>query len=134
MQILPNSSLDNYCPDPGIPINGMKNSSNYDMGERISFSCQSGYTLLGTEIRECLPHRIWSGNEVKCVGKFLNFFLNVSLHHMLSSTIIVDRKLSIFQLFKYKIPFNTITFTVEKKTFWRTIFQAFKAGHHIIPF
>ncbi|XP_015927281.1 complement factor B-like [Parasteatoda tepidariorum] len=60
----------NYCPDPGIPINGMKNSTNYDMGERICFSCQSGYTLLGTEVRECLPHRIWSGNEAKCVGPY----------------------------------------------------------------
>ncbi|GBN41490.1 Complement C2, partial [Araneus ventricosus] len=60
----------NYCPDPGIPVNGMKNSSSYDMGAKIRFSCYGGYTLMGSEVRECLPSREWSGDEAKCFGPY----------------------------------------------------------------
>ncbi|GBO41462.1 CUB and sushi domain-containing protein 3, partial [Araneus ventricosus] len=63
----------NYCPDPGIPVNGMKNSSSYDMGEIVRFSCYGGYTLVGSEVRECLPSRQWSGEEAKCFGKVFRY-------------------------------------------------------------
>ncbi|CAL1280738.1 unnamed protein product [Larinioides sclopetarius] len=63
-------SFNNYCPDPGIPVNGMKNSSNYDMGEKVRFSCYGGHTLVGSEVRECLPSREWSGEEAKCFGPY----------------------------------------------------------------
>ncbi|GIX74442.1 prothrombin, partial [Caerostris extrusa] len=58
----------NYCPDPGIPINGAKNSSSYEMGDAVGFSCSSEYYLVGTKDRECLPSREWSGTEAKCLG------------------------------------------------------------------
>ncbi|KAG8194143.1 hypothetical protein JTE90_000981 [Oedothorax gibbosus] len=57
-----------YCPDPGKPIHGNKNSSDYNMGNRIGFRCQPGFTLLGSEVRECLHDRTWSGEETKCLG------------------------------------------------------------------
>lgn len=61
--------LVNYCPDPGIPINGFKNSSDYNMGAGVGFRCRSGHMLLGSEERECLPNRTWSGKEATCLGK-----------------------------------------------------------------
>ncbi|GIY86339.1 CUB and sushi domain-containing protein 3 [Caerostris darwini] len=65
----------NYCPDPGIPINGRKNSSSYEMGDAVSFTCSSKrYPLIGSEVRECLPSREWSGTEAKCIGRFIFYF------------------------------------------------------------
>ncbi|GIX91044.1 CUB and sushi domain-containing protein 3 [Caerostris extrusa] len=58
----------NYCPDLGIPINGRKNSSSYEMGDTVSFKCSSKTYLIGSEVRECLPSRAWSGTEAKCIG------------------------------------------------------------------
>lgn len=65
--------LANYCPDPGIPINGFKNSSQYDEEERVGFRCRPGYILLGSEVRECLSNRTWTGKEAKCIGKFIKY-------------------------------------------------------------
>ncbi|KAF8767224.1 Complement factor B like protein [Argiope bruennichi] len=60
----------NYCPDPGIPINGGRNSSSYEMGDIVGFSCYGGHILIGSEVRECLPNRKWSGEEAKCLGPY----------------------------------------------------------------
>lgn len=60
----------NYCSNPGIPIKGFKNSTSYEMGERVGFRCQPGYILIGSEVRECLPNRTWSGTETTCLGPY----------------------------------------------------------------
>ncbi|XP_035212076.1 complement C2-like, partial [Stegodyphus dumicola] len=61
---------DNYCPDPGIPVNGMKNSSHYDMGSKIRFQCRPGYISMGSGLIECLPNRTWSAKGMKCIGPY----------------------------------------------------------------
>lgn len=62
-------NLGNYCPNPGIPIKGYKNSTSCEMGEKVGFGCQPGYIQIGSEVRECLPNRTWSGTETTCLGK-----------------------------------------------------------------
>ncbi|XP_035223084.1 CUB and sushi domain-containing protein 3-like [Stegodyphus dumicola] len=59
-------SKDNYCPDPGTPVNGMKNNSYYVMGSKIQ--CRPGYAFMGSDVIECLPNRTWSAKEIKCIG------------------------------------------------------------------
>ncbi|KFM61152.1 Complement C2, partial [Stegodyphus mimosarum] len=61
---------DNYCPDPGIPVNGMKNSSHYEMGSKIHFQCRPGYAFMGSDVIECLPNRTWSEKGMKCIGPY----------------------------------------------------------------
>nr|BAR45590.1 complement factor B-1 [Hasarius adansoni] len=60
----------NYCPNPGIPVKGYKNISSYEMGDKVGFHCQPGYVQIGSEVRECLPNRTWSGTETTCLGPY----------------------------------------------------------------
>ncbi|XP_076308471.1 complement factor B-like isoform X2 [Tachypleus tridentatus] len=55
------------CPDPGIPENGQrKGSGPFNIGDRVTFSCFSDYTILGSEERICLGNGRWSGRLASC--------------------------------------------------------------------
>lgn len=82
---------DNYCENPGIPINGMKNSSSYDMGDLVGFTCFKGYNLIGSEVRKCLPSREWSGQVTQCIGKY-DFDNSLSVSETLTEAIAAKEK------------------------------------------
>lgn len=41
-------------------------------GDRVRFSCKSGYQLQGSSVRVCLSDGQWSGEEAKCVVPSMN--------------------------------------------------------------
>lgn len=71
------------CGDLGTPPNGNKIGTLTVYGATAIFSCNTGYTLVGSRVRECMSNGLWSGTQVQCLGeifsthnaiKFFNFF------------------------------------------------------------
>ncbi|NXO25816.1 SUSD2 protein, partial [Cisticola juncidis] len=48
------------------PTNGKKNATNYLLGSTISFSCNEGYELTGSQERTCQVSGAWSGETPQC--------------------------------------------------------------------
>ncbi len=57
------------CGDLGTPPNGNKIGTLTVYGATAIFSCNTGYTLVGSRVRECMSNGLWSGAEVQCLGK-----------------------------------------------------------------
>ena len=60
------------CPDPGIPNNGQRNSSNFSYGASISFTCNAGYELSGNSVIVCEGKKKWSGPLPTCNITYCN--------------------------------------------------------------
>lgn len=60
---------ENDCPNPGIPINGMKIGRFYKFGDVVEFKCNLGKTLIGSEKRICQKNGDWSGSEAICLDE-----------------------------------------------------------------
>ncbi|KAL9972183.1 hypothetical protein ACROYT_G018440 [Oculina patagonica] len=58
--------LERSCGNPGVPDNGAKNSSQYQYGYSISFTCDVGYTLQGSQVRTCQTNGQWTGTQPVC--------------------------------------------------------------------
>lgn len=54
------------CYDPGTPDKGWRQGNNFDVGSRVSFTCFTGYALLGSVERYCLKNGQWSGELTIC--------------------------------------------------------------------
>lgn len=66
------------CGDLPTPANGKKIGTQTTFGASAIFSCDLGYVLTGSTVRECLLSGLWSGTETQCLGKQdLNVLLNV---------------------------------------------------------
>ncbi|XP_063272358.1 sushi domain-containing protein 2 [Prinia subflava] len=48
------------------PTNGRKNATNYLLGSTISFTCNEGYELTGSQERTCQVSGAWSGDTPQC--------------------------------------------------------------------
>ncbi|NXA71915.1 SUSD2 protein, partial [Thryothorus ludovicianus] len=48
------------------PTNGRKNDTNYLLGSTISFTCNEGYELTGSQQRTCQVSGVWSGDTPQC--------------------------------------------------------------------
>ncbi|XP_022099169.1 complement C2-like [Acanthaster planci] len=62
-----------YCPNPGIPIGGRmvnQHRVRFRKGERVSYECSRDKVLIGSEERECLKSRSWSGEPPTCEGPY----------------------------------------------------------------
>ena len=57
------------CGELPVPPNGHRIGTLSVYGATAIFSCNSGYTLVGSRVRECLANGLWSGSEVRCLGK-----------------------------------------------------------------
>lgn len=57
------------CGDLPTPPNGKKIGTQNTFGASAIFSCNPGYVLSGSTIRECLLSGLWSGDETCCLGK-----------------------------------------------------------------
>ena len=70
-------SSDIDCGDPGAPRNGQRLSpfSTLYTG-RVTYTCFTGYTLLGSKSITCQSDGQWSGSVPQCIGAFTrNYFL-----------------------------------------------------------
>ncbi|XP_017162838.1 CUB and sushi domain-containing protein 2 [Poecilia reticulata] len=55
------------CGDLGTPPNGHKIGTLTVYGATAIFSCNTGYTLVGSRVRECISNGLWSGTQVQCL-------------------------------------------------------------------
>lgn len=56
------------CSDPGIPPGAQRSAGRFHVGEKVTYSCQTGLDLLGSAERVCLERREWSGSPPRCQG------------------------------------------------------------------
>lgn len=57
------------CSDLPIPPNGKKIGTQTTFGASAIFSCNLGFVLTGSTVRECLLSGLWSETETHCLGK-----------------------------------------------------------------
>lgn len=60
------------CGELPTPPNGRKIGTQHTFGASAIFSCNPGYVLSGSTVRECLLSGLWSGDETRCLGKLKN--------------------------------------------------------------
>eukprot|EP00111_Clytia_hemisphaerica_P015651 TCONS_00046199-protein len=64
------SCLSNSCCKPPVPANSKSyDDGKYGVGEEVYVSCNKGYTLSGTELRQCQSNLRWSGQDPICTIK-----------------------------------------------------------------
>ncbi|KAM6149501.1 CUB and sushi domain-containing protein 1 [Erethizon dorsatum] len=56
------------CGSLSFPPNGNKIGTLTVYGATAIFTCNTGYTLVGSHIRECLANGLWSGSETRCLA------------------------------------------------------------------
>uniref|UniRef100_A0A5F8H623 CUB and Sushi multiple domains 2 n=1 Tax=Monodelphis domestica TaxID=13616 RepID=A0A5F8H623_MONDO len=56
------------CGDLPTPPNGHRIGTLSVYGATAIFSCNSGYTLVGSRVRECMANGLWSSSEVRCLA------------------------------------------------------------------
>ena len=57
------------CNDPGTPTNGSRSGDDFTFSKRVSFKCDPGYKITGSESRICTSSGTWSGSQPICTGK-----------------------------------------------------------------
>ena len=55
------------CVDVGTVKYGARQGSGTSYGSSVSFSCNSGYAIVGSTQRTCQQGGIWSGQQPRCV-------------------------------------------------------------------
>lgn len=56
------------CGELPTPPNGNKIGTQITYGSTAIFTCDSGYMLVGSTVRECLSSGLWRGIETRCLG------------------------------------------------------------------
>ena len=56
------------CGDPGTPTNGQRSLSSTTYNSVVTYSCDVGYTLQGSNSRTCQSDGQWSGSVPQCPG------------------------------------------------------------------
>ncbi|KAM4836887.1 CUB and sushi domain-containing protein 1 [Thomomys bottae] len=56
------------CGSLASPPNGNKIGTLTAYGATAIFTCNTGYTLVGAHVRECLADGLWSGQETRCLA------------------------------------------------------------------
>lgn len=59
------------CGDLATPPSGKKIGTQTSFGATAIFTCDNGYMLVGSTVRECLSSGLWSGTETRCLGNVL---------------------------------------------------------------
>ena len=57
------------CGDPGTPTSGQRNLSSTTYNSVVTYTCDVGYTLQGSNSRKCLYTGQWKGSLPQCIGK-----------------------------------------------------------------
>lgn len=57
------------CGPLALPLNGSSFGSDTTFPNVISFYCDVGFIMIGTQTRKCQANGKWSGNETTCRGK-----------------------------------------------------------------
>ncbi|XP_003391963.3 PREDICTED: CUB and sushi domain-containing protein 1-like, partial [Amphimedon queenslandica] len=54
------------CSDPGVPENGQRQSETFSIDSAVSFTCDTGYTLTGSNSLLCLAGGSWNDTAPTC--------------------------------------------------------------------
>ena len=54
------------------PANGEVVAFVTTFNSTATYSCNTGYTLTGDDMRTCLETGLWSGSEPMCTGKYIS--------------------------------------------------------------
>uniref|UniRef100_A0A8C4EAZ8 Sushi, von Willebrand factor type A, EGF and pentraxin domain-containing protein 1 n=1 Tax=Dicentrarchus labrax TaxID=13489 RepID=A0A8C4EAZ8_DICLA len=57
------------CSEPPALKDAVTVGENYELGNKVHYVCKEGYTLIGSETRECLPSGQWSDSSAQCVPR-----------------------------------------------------------------
>ena len=60
------------CGDPGTPSNGQHSLSNTTYNSVVTYTCDAGYTLQGSNSRTCQSSGQWNGSVPQCTCKLLD--------------------------------------------------------------
>ena len=62
------------CGIPANPANGqVSHTAGTTLGQTATYSCNTGYNLVGSSTRTCQATRVWSGNAPICQGVLLSY-------------------------------------------------------------
>ncbi|KAM8884121.1 CUB and sushi domain-containing protein 3-like isoform 1-T1 [Synchiropus picturatus] len=56
------------CGELPSPVNGKKIGTQTTFGATAIFTCEAGFMLVGSAVRECLSSGLWSGTETRCLA------------------------------------------------------------------
>ena len=74
------------CGHPGTPVHGNINSYVFTYGSTVEYTCDKGYTLVGSKQRVCQANQTWSGTSPQCTSRFGSF---IESSHVIIIIIIV---------------------------------------------
>ena len=60
------------CGDPGFPANGTRIGSTFTFANKVNYTCDDGFKLIGDIRNICLPSGNWSGDLPTCQSKLQN--------------------------------------------------------------
>ena len=66
------------CSDPGTPTNGQRTLSSTTYNSVVTYTCDVGYTLQGSNSRTCQSSGLWNGSVPQCIREFHSIEVNVS--------------------------------------------------------
>ena len=71
------------CGSLSAPANGQVDlTSGTTFGQTATYSCNTGYNLVGDSTRTCQATGVWSGSAPTCEGMLLKDYLTVYSMHM----------------------------------------------------
>ena len=59
------------CPSLSDPLNGGVTWTSLSVGSIATYTCNSGFELVGNEMRTCQSDGVWSGEEPVCTGMLM---------------------------------------------------------------
>ena len=66
------------CGDPGIVEHASKAWSSYTYNNVVTYTCNTGYEMLGSANITCQASGFWSDNKPTCTSELLqNFYLSI---------------------------------------------------------
>ena len=86
MLYIPHVGID--CGDPGTPTNGRRSLSSTTYNSVVTYTCDVGYTLQGSNSRTCQSDGQWSGSVPQCKRKLLKF-IELSMFPFICAVVIV---------------------------------------------
>ena len=64
-------NLDTDCGDPGTPANGKRSIISTILDSVVNYTCNKGFTLVGSATRTCQPNEEWNGDLPVCDRKYI---------------------------------------------------------------
>lgn len=92
------------CKRPEDPKNGEKYGSDFSVGKRVRYTCDTGFVLQGASEIKCLNNRTWSSGVPSCKGKHKNHgfaHTNIYIVQTKSTTVTVFEHLILISIDVY---------------------------------